>query len=262
MTKYLIVGDVHGDISFASRMCKTAEAHGIETIIQVGDFGIWDHIEEGVYFLDTLNDNSERRGVQWVFVPGNHENYDSLEGYESTEGLRTMNGMTAIRPRILYTGKVNSWEWDGITFKAVGGAYSIDKMYRRPGSSWWEQEQLTDDELAKSESIGQADVLLTHDCPTYAPFNGRLKNDPDSHLHRRKMDEVVKHTQAKMHFHGHMHDWYDYASPWGGKIYGLECNDDAMWNVHVRFPPETGGPRNHLIFDTDDFTATFPGRPV
>ena len=122
---------------------------------------------------------------------------------------------------------------------------------------------MTDDELTKAHDLGHTDVLLTHDCPTYAPFKGRLKNDPDSHIHRQKIDRVVESTKAKVHFHGHMHDWYDYENPWGGKIYGLECNDDAMWNVHARFPEGSGGPRNHLILDTDRTTkALFPGNPA
>jgi Icc-related predicted phosphoesterase len=227
MTEYLIVGDVHGDISFASKMTKLAKNWDIDTIIQVGDFGVWDHYDDGVYFLDKLNENSELRDVRWVFVPGNHENYDRLEDYEANAD-RTVEGFPMLRNRIHYTGKVNKWVWDDVVFKAVGGAHSIDKAWRTPKKSWWHQETLTASELLMSQVMGPADVLLTHDCPTYAPFRYRLKNDPDSHIHRQKIDEVVRHTQAKVHFHGHMHDFYDYASPWGGKIYGLECNDRAM----------------------------------
>lgn len=227
MTEYLIVGDVHGDLSFTSKMNAMAKANDIETILQVGDFGIWDHYADGVDFLDALNDEAERFGVQWFFVPGNHENYDRLEWYEAN-AEKTLSGFTKIRDNIFYTGKVNKWVWDGVVFKAVGGAHSIDKAWRTPLKSWWPQETLNDNEFAESEALGPTDVLLTHDCPTYAPFKHRLKNDPESHIHRQKIDEVVKHSQATVHFHGHMHDWYDYASPWGGKIYGLECNDNAM----------------------------------
>jgi Icc-related predicted phosphoesterase len=254
--KYLIVGDVHGDLSFASRMVRVAKAHAIDTIIQVGDFGIWDHMEEGTYFLDTLNVNSVNRGVKWVFVPGNHENYDRLEEYSSRSDyvgsqFRTEEGFVQIRSNILYTQKVNKWTWDGVTFKAVGGAHSIDKDWRTPGKSWWPQETLTDDQLNWAAQLGEADVLLTHDCPTYAPFKHRLKNDPDSHIHRQKIDEVVNHTKAKIHFHGHMHDWYDYTNHYGGKIYGLECNDDAMWNPYANI-------KNHVIFDTEGMRIRWP----
>jgi hypothetical protein len=78
-----------------------------------------------------------------------------------------------------------------------------------------------------------------------------LKNDPDSHIHRQKIDEVVHNTKAKIHFHGHMHDWYDYTNHYGGKIYGLECNDDAMWNPYANL-------KNHVIFDTEGMRIRWP----
>lgn len=234
--EYLIVGDVHGDTAFARKMCKLAQANDITTIIQVGDFGIWDHTSWGVEFLDRLSRASEEAGVQWVFVPGNHENYDRLEYYEASN-YRTHEGFVKIRDNIFYTGKVHAWEWEGVMFKAVGGAYSIDKNSRTPLESWWPQEQLTDHEFDKVVQIGKADVLLTHDCPTYAPFS-RLWPSPESHMHRQRIDEVVKYTQAGVHFHGHMHDWYDYENFFGGRIIGLDCNTMASPNE---------SPKNHVI---------------
>lgn len=239
MTEYLIVGDVHGDLQFAMKMCKMAESNGIDTIIQVGDFKFWDHTKWGVEFLDSLNENSEIHGVKWVFLPGNHENFDSLEEHQLNPS-RTEEGFVMIRDRISYTGKVSKWVWEGVSFKAVGGAYSIDKGSRIPLESWWPQETLTAGELLLSEVMGPADVLLTHDCPTYAPFSF-IRNIPESHIHRQMINRVVEHSQAKVHFHGHMHDWYDYINPWGGQIYGLECNDAGMNSF--------GKARNHVILN-------------
>lgn len=261
MTKILVVGDTHGDISFASKACRVAEKHMIDTVIQVGDFGIWDHIKEGVYFLDKLDENAGNRGVRWIFLPGNHENYERLENYElvaEEQDLWTDEGFVPIRDNVLYTGKVNTWTWEEKTFKAVGGAVSIDKYARVPGKSWWPQEQLTDDELAFAKR-NRADYLFTHDCPTNAPFGGRLKPDLDSVAHRQKMDEVGRATQARIWLHGHMHSFYDYWFPYSPKgdetkVYGLECNDNAMWwgaNID-------GGFMNMAILDTDDDRVHFP----
>jgi hypothetical protein len=123
----------------------------------------------------------------------------------------------------------------------VGGAVSIDKDHRlqtegnRPRSLWWPQEQLTEDELqfAMAKAAKKpVDFLFTHDCPTNAPFGARLKDDPDSHAHRQKMDRLGKVVQPKLWFHGHMHTRYDgYAFPTYEShttVYGLECNPDAM----------------------------------
>lgn len=252
MTRLLVVGDTHGDFAFASKACRVAQANEITTIFQVGDFGIWDHTDDGVYFLDKLNENAERRGVRWVFVPGNHENYNSLEQYQWKCGENrswTTEGFTPIRDNIHYTGKVNDWTWDGKTFKAVGGAVSIDRYARVPGRSWWVQEQLTDSELALAIDLGPVDYLLTHDCPTNAPFGNRLKPDLDSVNHRQKMNQVGRASKAKVWIHGHMHSWYDYWFE-DTKVYGLECNDNAMW------PPYGKDIKNMVILDTDTGKVT------
>jgi predicted phosphodiesterase len=266
MMRILIVGDTHGDFAFVSKACRVAQNNGIKTIIQVGDFGFWDHTPDGVYFLDQLNENARKRGVTWFVLPGNHENYDRLENYEALPGRLQghddipdweYGSFTTIRTSIYYTGKVNAWKWAGRTFKAVGGAVSIDKEWRTPGKSWWWQEQLRDDELQQAIDIGPTDFLFTHDCPTRAPFKHRLKPDLDSVMHRQKMNKVGQATKAKVWFHGHMHDFYDYWFQYGPKegndtkVYGLECNDNAMWNPY-------GDIKNMAIFDTDTLRVEFP----
>ena len=249
MSKILVVGDVHGDFSFAARTNNIAADLGIQTVIQVGDFGVWDHHPTGNGFLNDLDEHSSLRGTTWIFLPGNHENYDRLEYYErEADGLKTFSGFIPVRENILYTGKVHKWEWEGKVFKAVGGAYSIDKQWRKPRVSWWVQEQLTDEELGRSVLMGPADYLFTHDCPTNAPFRHRIKDDIDSHAHRQKMDVVGKTTKATQWFHGHMHDYYDYVFE-DTKVVGLECNDEAMnsWNGR----PAGSGFLNRAVLDIE-----------
>ena len=254
MARILIVGDTHGNFEFACQMVRLAKKNDISKIIQVGDFGFWDNSDQEVYYLDKLSENSEKRGVTWYVVPGNHENYDKLEGYQAV-GPWSSEGFAEIRPSILYCGKVNWWAWEGKTFKSVGGAVSIDREYRTLGKSWWMQETLTDDELQQAIDLGEADYLFTHDCPTHAPFARRLKPDLDSIIHRQKMNDVGKSTKAKVWFHGHMHDFYDY---WYGdtKVWGLECDDKGM-----HYTKYFGGQdwfKNCAILDTDTGRAEFP----
>lgn len=251
----LMVGDIHGDLSFAVRACHVAKELGISQIIQLGDFGIWDHTEKGVYFLDELDKHSEDVNVSWLFVPGNHENYDSLEEHALNDPT-TAEDFVVIRDRILYTRKVNKWTWAGKTFKVVGGAYSIDKKYRTPGTSWWPQEQLTDDELALAVDMGHVDILLTHDCPTWADFGMRLKEDLESQMHRQKMNEVYSATLPKIWFHGHYHTYMEYESR-GTRVYGLECNDNAMYHT-TSMDDMYKGFKNMVIFDTDTMRIEHP----
>ena len=50
----------------------------------------------------------------------------------------------------------------------IGGAMSIDKMYRIPGFSWWEGEELSIKELNDMVTVYLTEkprVMITHDCP-------------------------------------------------------------------------------------------------
>lgn len=248
-----MVGDVHGDLLFASRMVEVARSHGIKQIVQLGDFGIWDHRPDGKAFLDKLNERSRISDVHWLFVAGNHENYDSLEDYESNR-QHTPEDFVPIRSRIHWTRRVNTWNWEGWQWGAVGGAYSIDKEYRVPGNSWWHQEMLTWADVDKVADIGdkhRVNILISHDCPDWAKFNGRLKPDETSQQHRKMMTEVHKILLPQMWFHGHYHSWMDYRRG-NTQVYGIECNDQAMFERLGR------PPFNHVIFDTDGFQVISP----
>lgn len=247
MAQFLFVGDSHGDTSFVSAVCKYAQALGITTVIQLGDFGIWDHTKSGENFLDTLNSNAEKRGVKWLFVAGNHENYDRLEEYqreaEAKEYPEYVNGgMVPIRDNILWVGRANHWKQDGVTFGAIGGAVSIDRYSRRQGDSWWPQESTNIEDLrVLYERVwldGPVDVLLTHDAPDSLPvFPGFIKDDPMSNANRAIVTQAGLVAQPQYWFHGHYHRELKYefdrfalgkektASGEGPtKVYGLDCN--------------------------------------
>jgi hypothetical protein len=115
-----------------------------------------------------------------------------------------------------------------------------------PGTLWWPNEELTDQDVMAIQNItGQADYLFTHDCSNHTQWKNRLKPDADSERHRRRIDKVIATTKAKMHFHGHMHEKYDwlnsrshgfYSPDEPGAIvtqtYGLECNKDFdSWGI-------------------------------
>lgn len=232
----MIAGDWHGDTTWACKMVRMAKRHGIERIYQCGDFGLWDHKEDGVRYLDTLNAECRENGVKVYFLDGNHENHDRLEWYDR-HNPRDYGGVNVyIRSHILHIPRGTRWEADGRILMAVGGAYSVDKMWRKPGESWWAGETLHDGQLKAIEqrygNTPPVDILLTHDCPTNAPFKYRLKNDPDSQIHRQKMDKVGKILRPRLWFHGHMHERYDYGfqhSAGLAQVTGLEMNGD-FWS--------------------------------
>ena len=254
MNEFMVVGDVHGDLPFASAICRTAKAFSISDIIQVGDFGIWDHLGEGVYFLDKLDENSELRGVNWTFVAGNHENYDRLENYALTDGIRDDDNMIKLRDRIRWTGRTNVWEYKGVRLGAFGGAYSIDRYSRTPGISWWPQEMPTLADLYEfEEQVGDKPLgfLFTHDAPNSLPtWDGFIKDDPASNNSRQMITNAYHVSKPALGFHGHYHRELTYSHQ-GAEVYGLGCNYDAQRYY--------GGPKQAAaaIVNLDDLSVKF-----
>lgn len=67
-----IVGDTHGNMSWVCNdVIPHAVKHGVDTLVQVGDFGfIW----KGPDYprnLHKLNRHLQRAGLRLVFLPGN-----------------------------------------------------------------------------------------------------------------------------------------------------------------------------------------------
>lgn len=240
MTKIMMLGDTHGRADEAILAVQNAATLGIDTIMQCGDFGMWDHFKDGIEFLDDLNSALMDTDIMLVWVDGNHENFDRLEWY-CANNPKNMWGQVFIRSNILYSPRGCKFKHEGKMFMTVGGAVSIDRDMRQPHVSWWAQEQLTDAELdlivtRHEASPGHVDYLLTHDCPTNAPFRERLKNDYDSRVHRQRMDKLGKAIKPTLWMHGHMHTKYDgYQFPEyepTTTVYGLEC-DGMIWNWGV-----------------------------
>lgn len=234
VNKIIVCGDWHGNAHWANSVVRKAAELGITRIVQCGDFGLWDHVDDGVDYLDSLNAECRKHGVTVRWLDGNHENHDRLAWYDKNNP-KTSVGHVFIRSNILHLPRGSRWQWGQKNFVAVGGAYSIDKAYRTEGRSWWAGEQLTDRELAVNVPEGPIDYLFTHDCPTNAPFKNRFKPDLESQIHRQRMNAVGRKVQPKIWFHGHMHEKYEYFFEHQTgltRVYGLEMDADRYnWGV-------------------------------
>lgn len=229
MTKIMICGDFHGDTAHVRKVIRLAADSGIKIIMQVGDWGYWDHEVDGINYIDAVNDDLRKHGIKMYFVAGNHENWDRLDWMEKNNP-KTYAGLTVIRSHIRYTGRVKRWAVDGKWFQAVGGAVSVDRNRRKLGKDWWSQEAVPERVVYGLEKAGRkSDYLLTHDAPTCAPLKG-LKPDMDSQIHRELMNRIGRVVQPTLWFHGHYHTWmenYPFMHQNGySSVYGLEMNGD------------------------------------
>lgn len=254
--KILMVGDTHGGTRHILPKIETAGEAGITHVMVCGDFGLWDHEHAGIVFLDEIQRAAQDNNLSVFVVGGNHENWDHWEWY--MDNMPTSRGWRYVRSRVLLAPKVHKWTWADKQFVSAGGAVSIDKNYRlqreaghyyddwtgrhiqktpAPRTLYWDNEQLTDDDVQKIVNMNvKADYLITHDCSDRTPFYARLKPDLDSQIHRQRIDKVLRAVQPKVHFHGHMHNKFDWINLTGDdhytQTYGLECNtDEFSWGT-------------------------------
>jgi Icc-related predicted phosphoesterase len=231
--RIMIQGDSHGQKSDIIPKIFQAGEWKINHLVVAGDFGLWTHTAENHEWLDEINDAARVNNLSIYAVGGNHENWDHWNWF--VENMPGQKGWAMVRRRVLLAPKAHKWVWAGKQFIGAGGAVSIDKQDRlatergwqdsmggrRGGTGektlWWPNEQLLDADVETIINWGLSpDYLITHDCSNYTPWGHRLKPDMDSQIHRQRIDRLLTNTHPKLHFHGHMHEKYDWINDYSG----------------------------------------------
>jgi Calcineurin-like phosphoesterase len=132
-TRLLLAGDCHGDIDHVGWLIERAQEKYCTALFVLGDFGYWEHTDGGL-FLDQCSDLAAMTGVTIYWLDGNHENHTWLRKRYLTELVpRDEWGFVQIRMGLYHAPRAHRWTWQGRTFMALGGAYSIDKEGRLKG---------------------------------------------------------------------------------------------------------------------------------
>jgi predicted phosphodiesterase len=150
----IFVGDIHGNFNYIKYLVRSRHLEG-ETIIQVGDFGIGfnkKHVD--LEELQKLNATLRAADCKLYVIRGNHDDPRYFNGVFEFTNLHLVPDYTVI-----------NIEGKNVLF--VGGATSIDRVYRQEaGYGWWEDEKfvLDTDKLLKMVNI---DVVVTHNAPDF-----------------------------------------------------------------------------------------------
>lgn len=225
--KIYITGDTHADFfRFGSGYFDVPEG---SMIIICGDFGgIWDNSAREQYCLNWL----EEKPYTFLFVDGNHENYDMLNSFP----VSTWNGgkVHFIKKNIIHLMRGQVFDIEGVRFFTFGGARSHDisagilskddplfdikrrkldrenALYRIDHVSWWKEEMPSqsemDEGLENLEKVGnKVDCIITHCSPTSIQdiFSGGLY---EHDILTDYLESVKQKCSFKKWFFGHYHD--------------------------------------------------------
>ena len=183
-----VTGDTHAE--WQTRFGFNSFPEGRELtkkdyVLVLGDFGIWDNSKRENHDLDWM----EKRPWTTLFIDGNHENYDILDGLPVSE----WNGgkVHFVRPSVLHLMRGQVFNIDGMSIWTFGGARSHDirdgilepgdprikewrnsweqKLYRINHVSWWEREVPSEEEMEEGlenlRKVGnRVSIIATH-CP-------------------------------------------------------------------------------------------------
>lgn len=135
MNKIVVIGDLHGKTQQYQKMLR--QKYADQRTIQVGDVGIG---FKGV--------GLHEMPLQHRWFRGNHDNPAKCRANKN------------------YLGDFGYLPEDKLFWLA--GAFSIDKDWRIPGVSWWEDEELSYEELASAILLYdqvRPDYVLSHEAP-------------------------------------------------------------------------------------------------
>ena len=218
--RFYITGDIHGNIQrFLPDHWKAKGFPAMtsdEYVLVLGDFGIpWDYSREDDIKLDTLAELP----ATFLFIDGNHENFEMLYEYPEEE----WNGgrVHRLRPNVLHLMRGEVFCLRGVRFLAFGGAMSIDKMFRMENITWWREEIPSKEEFKRAKRnlarVGNAvNLVFTHAAPRrfLSPHKAALGFDPalSNDEAVRMLSELEPSISYQRWYFGHYHlDYFDKA---------------------------------------------------
>lgn len=194
-----IVGDSHG---LWDHLFRKLDHNNIRDcyLWSVGDNGIgFLHETKQSRQFEDLNNRFSKRNIKFYSIAGNHDHRSKyFDGSVNLSNFTLLKDYTKIK-------------FNDELFLLVGGAISIDRIYRVLGHSYWDDEEFI---LDKSKIV-ECDTLITHSGPSWiGPFeksgiSGWCQKDPllwDECVEERKLHgELVKLSKPKKLFLGHFH---------------------------------------------------------
>lgn len=204
-----ITGDCHGQFNKIFKFIEKIKPAADDSIIVLGDMGMyWRHDKKDCnkFILDWEN-HPNRCELYWI--EGNHENFKLISELRVDE-----NNMAVCSSHIHMLMRGSLYNFEGKKCLAIGGADSVDRGYRQKGLNWWEEETISDSDLAAAliSSANGVDYVFSHTAPAhiieeYKVYLCELALDQDTLDCRSnmKLETLYRQIEFKHWYFGHMH---------------------------------------------------------
>ena len=217
----VVAGDWHANTNYATRVIRQSASREIDTILHLGDFGIYPNDRHGAAFLDSVERLCAESGMTIWVTPGNHEDWNYLDHLNAASPSADFHH---VRDHIIVLRRGARFTvppFHSLVFGSLGGAPSVNMHDLVPNISWFPTEAVTMGDVhrlvdaALTDRRG-VDVLLAHDvCNRSTKIVERmLKTNPfgwpQSALDyaassRSLLDHVRAELKPKAWLHGHYH---------------------------------------------------------
>ena len=208
-----ITGDTHGQFGRIEEFCERLKTSREDILIIIGDAGI--------NFSGQKQDSLKKRFLESLSITlfcihGNHEQRPyTIDSYKE----KSWHGGTVYYeekyPHLLFAKDGEVFDLDGKQVIVMGGAYSIDKMFRLIyGYGWWEDEQPSEEIKkyveAQLDKLGwKVDVVLSHTTPLkYEPVEVFLPGVDQSKVDKSTeewLDGIEDKLEYQKWYCGHYH---------------------------------------------------------
>lgn len=208
-----ITGDTHGSFNRIADFCREKHTTKDNILIILGDAGINYH--RG--YMDIMKkDFLAELPITLLCVHGNHEQRPfTIPTYTEQEWHGGIVYVENEYPSILFAKDGEVYDLDGQKAIAIGGAYSIDKMFRiMYGYGWWADEQPSDEikryvEKQLEKRNWKIDVVLSHTVPLkYEPTEVFLPGVDQSRVDKSTeewLGKIEEQLQYRKWYCGHYH---------------------------------------------------------
>lgn len=233
-----VCGDWHGNVGWLRTLARVIPtlAPDVTTILQLGDWWMPPEVVDEV-FTGT--------GIDRVYVTlGNHEPWDQITSLFDACAASAVRVSEATwlfsRPARLTI--------EGRRVLSLGGAASVDRLWRIDGAGWWRDEAITDAHVARAIAGGPADLMLTHESPARTPVNAVrrvLQTNPmgfpdetlaESAQSRERVRQVWDAVRPALLMHGHMHVAGGGATDDGRRVasFGRDTQEGSLGFLDMR----------------------------